>query len=220
MMQFPNLVLALCLFGIYTLCSCLLGINFGPSVDILPKQLSYDTSPTFMSFRVSRKSRTDCTIYVPSKNSFNPDIKFDDFVYSEPKAFGYISSAPKQSIILHTERHGALYSAHIPRFNILYSTNSDGLDLVVTSSVPDYVVCDATLDIKASIILRCQSSDTISVLTFSDVITSVVLKVILDPYMQNMMKSFLDMSLRAIILSLDLSDRPLVVVRMLRLTLE
>jgi hypothetical protein len=105
----------------------------------------------------------------------------------------HLTYAPKRSIILHTERHGALYSARFPRFTISYP--NDGLDLVAILSVPDYVSCVEILDIKASVILRCQSSDTVTVMTFSNVIISAIANMISNPYTQHIIKGFLDISL-------------------------
>ena len=221
-MLFLYSAVTLCLLGVPTLCICLLSLVFIPSVDTLAERVSYDTSPTFVAFSLSnRNSQTDYTIStLRDLSNYYLTLKTTsvDSIYAEPKAFGYLSSAPNRSIILHTGSHWALYPAHILRFTISYPT--DGLDPVVTSPVPDYMVCVETLDIRAGIILRCESSETITVLTFSDVIISVILNVMCSPNTQQIIKSFLDMSLRAIILCVDVSDKPSVVIRTLRLTLE
>jgi len=141
-----------------------------------------------------------------------------DKIYTNPKAFGYIFPAPTWSIILHMERHGALYSMPIPKFTISYPTSFH--DPVVMSVTSDYMVCAEYLDVNSHIILHCRSSDTLQVSSFFEFVVSIISNVAHNNNMKRMIVLFVDAGLRAIALSIDLSDRPIFLVRTLCLVLQ
>src|SRR6267154_1347085 len=121
-------VFALVLFYTSVLSVGLLGLPFAPRANIA-NRVSYDTRPTFVSFSPSDSvllppiDDTFGTPFHPINATYTRESFIMDKIYTNPKAFGYIFPAPTWSIILHTERHGALYSMPIPKFTISYPTS-------------------------------------------------------------------------------------------------